>query len=580
MLSRTERREGSKASALLFKSWNNAGQDLSNEAAQVALKLQEILDSESSTYGPSVPVLKLTCSILRGAPDVNKAANKNLRKLELVERMLRAAQAIVADSEGVESSDGAGGFSDSSEGDEPEISEIRGVGESSILFRYRMKQLGGATKFVVLSDMSKELARHYAFMAKIGDMAPAAVIAVQRSLLRCLPVMLKVHTLTAVQKADAWITYESALESFLRKHKSWKKKVASAEGVPQVTPTKNKASKRSRARLPGDSTESDEPSRKVPAVNPFARPCQRVEDITSRDIKKGKSLVRSFATWVQSGDKILPAEAVKYIGKKVASPLSRFTHPVRGIYHVLVAPNQAEMRDSKLRNIFASVVTDLIPGRELRKIEYEAANLLKDKGGRIAKDQRKRRERGETKLLARLSVECELCLMGYKSWVAFDGALKADGVAEAIRLSTQLSNTGSDSGDENTISAKTAMSAWNKAKAAMIRSPPQAASRAFATPAKKLEDQLKAGLALIRKEMRRASGNGNGGWSAGMSPSKGDHGASPKSSDACWHCNKPGHAWYEKAKCPLSGKPPAKGSNHARKAAARLEANGGGARGP
>ena len=54
-LTREERREASKASASLFKGWNDAGVDL---AVGVATKLREILDSGSRTYGPSVPVLR------------------------------------------------------------------------------------------------------------------------------------------------------------------------------------------------------------------------------------------------------------------------------------------------------------------------------------------------------------------------------------------------------------------------------------------------------------------------------------------------------------------------------------------
>ena len=53
-LTREERREASKASASLFKGWNDAGVDLTAEAVGVATKLREILDSGSRTYGPSV----------------------------------------------------------------------------------------------------------------------------------------------------------------------------------------------------------------------------------------------------------------------------------------------------------------------------------------------------------------------------------------------------------------------------------------------------------------------------------------------------------------------------------------------
>jgi hypothetical protein len=175
-LTREERREASKASALLFKGWNDAGVDLTAEAVGVATKLREILESGSRTYGPSVPVLRLSCSLLPGgAPDMDIVANRNLKKLELINLLIAASDALVqhqpvrpagmqlqaaeweqyqeylksvgdvpADDRAVilhspqDSVEGEG-FSDSSSGDAVlEGSSTTGVGETSVLFLYRM----------------------------------------------------------------------------------------------------------------------------------------------------------------------------------------------------------------------------------------------------------------------------------------------------------------------------------------------------------------------------------------------------------------------------------------------------------
>jgi hypothetical protein len=316
-----------------------------------------------------------------------------------------------------------------------------------------MKRLDSKPRADILADMRVELVAHRGFMDDIGRMDPLLVAESELDLLRCLPSMLKQPNLTSVQMADVRGTYGFALETFLRKHKSWKK----SKGVGNV---RSRRSKRRTDRLSaGSDTESDQPSRKVASVTPFARPFMPISDITARSIAKGKALVNAFDAWKTGTDKILPMRAVKFIGKHVASPVSRFQHPTRGVYHVLSATAQVEQRDNKLRNIFESVARDLVPGRETRKLEYEAAELLRDKGGKIAKDRRKRRGKGETKLLARLALECELCLMGSKSWSAYDKALKSDGVVDAIRTSLVRSDDSDSDSDANTVSLKTATAA-------------------------------------------------------------------------------------------------------------------------
>ena len=302
-----------------------------------------------------------------------------------------------------------------------------------------------------------------------------------------------------------------------------------------------------------------------------------ISDITARSIAKGKALVNAFDAWKTGTDKILPMRAVKFIGKHVASPVSRFQHPTRGVYHVLSATAQVEQRDNKLRNIFESVARELVPGRETRKLEYEAAELLRDKGGKIAKDRRKRREKGETKLLARLALECELCLMGSKSWSAYDKALRSDGVVDAIRTSLVRSDDSDSDSDANTVSLKTATAAWTKAQSAMVSPNARSGSRSATTPDRRMADMFRSLKASLRSVVAAAGNNpsafnGNAGWAL-------DSGAGRVANTRggargnCWQCNLPGHAWYEKDKCSLSGQTPAVGSVHASKAAKRKAAN-------
>jgi hypothetical protein len=289
-----------------------------------------------------------------------------------------------------------------------------------------------------------------------------------------------------------------------------------------------------------------------------------VEDITARDIAKGEELTNIFGMWRVSADKTLPYKVLKFIGKEVASARSDFAHPKRGVYDVFVSADQKTKRDEKLRNIFEDVVRKLIPSREIRRNEYEAAEAMRSRGGDLAKHARKRREKSEYKLLARLAVECELCMMGAKSWLAYDEALRGDGVVEAIQASF-LPSSGSSSEEEG-LSRKTAVAAWMRARAVKV-TPPRAKQ---AQPKSNHHSQsmaatMKAGFASLRMALAsdRKSWGRNGNNNTGANQ---QHASGTEKQD-CWQCGKVGHAWWQKDKCKLSGKPAAAGSVHAQRAA-------------
>ena len=337
-------------------------------------------------------------------------------------------------------------------------------------------------------------------------------------------------------------------------------------------PDGKRTPKRGRASSKDD--DSDEVVKKAPALLAFAREAKPVSKISAKDIDKGITLTNIFARWRRGKDRVLPYKALKFIAKEVASPMSEFLHPVRGIYSTLVSEEQQELRDAKLRNIFEDVVYKLVPGRQLRLNEYEAAEQLRDKGGKLAKAARKRRAKSESVLLSRLAIECELCMMGSKSWSEFDGALRGDGVAEAIR--TSFRNSSDDSSDEDVVSMKTAASAWKRAVAARVASPRSKKSKqkSFGKGKKPKHDSqlvatFQSGLAEIKRTLA------NGGWakSPDVGGAKREGGANHRGrkdggGGSCWHCGEDGHSFWQKSKCPLAGKDPAPGTKHANMAPA------------
>jgi hypothetical protein len=298
-----------------------------------------------------------------------------------------------------------------------------------------------------------------------------------------------------------------------------------------------------------------------------------VEVISTRDVEKGEELVSLFANWKRSRakDKVLPRKALKFSTKEVASPNSNFGPHAKGVYNIFVSDAQVEERDEKLRNIFEDVVRELIPSRQMRLNEYKAAESMRDRGGKLAKEARKRREQSESKLLARLAIECELVMLGERSWATFESELRGDGLADAIRESVR-SLEASDSDD--TISVKTAMRAWTKAKAVQVtpKRPLRVNGRRGGqkTEAQKMAQALSSGFASIRSALAN-EGKGNGGrtGSGGQGTKKGQRSNQRGSNgggggtSVCWHCGEDGHSWWEKTKCPFANKPAAPGTKHA-----------------
>jgi hypothetical protein len=456
-----------------------------------------------------------------------------------------------------------GGFSESSSGEE-EVGRVQValVGEASFLSRYRLKMLGKVSKAAVFEGVSKDLARELVFSATLTSNDPVVVEAHCSSLLAYLPVMLKKAALTPAQSAAPVDCFIKAMEVFLAKHRGWKSLVQDEVR----SRSKKDTAKRRRKQVSG--SDSDTPVKKAPALQAFARPVKSVESISLKVVAKGEELTNIFRRWRDSADKILPYQALKFIGKQVASPNSEFLHPTRGVYNVLHSDAQVELRDAKLRNIFEDVVYELIPGRVQRKNEYEAAEALRDKGGKLAKAARLRREKRESVLLSRLAVECELVLMGAKSWSAFASSIRGDGVAEAIQASFR--HASDDSSDEDPISIKVAAAAWRKAMAAKVTATPnrplrvkkRADNKKQASNGNQLAASVKSGFASLRSSLA------NAGWGGGQQLGGGTQTKPPYAKKMkCWQCNEVGHAWFETDRCKLAGKPPAPGSRHAKKAA-------------
>ena len=61
-------RAASKQSALQVAAWNQANEDLSDQKESLATLLQEMVDSGSSNFGATVPMLRILCSLIPGAP--------------------------------------------------------------------------------------------------------------------------------------------------------------------------------------------------------------------------------------------------------------------------------------------------------------------------------------------------------------------------------------------------------------------------------------------------------------------------------------------------------------------------------
>ena len=586
--SRAEIRAASKRSAERVAAWNKDNVILTEKIADVIVTLTEIKVSNKSTFGPTAHTLAILCSLIPGAPDAKEAAA--FRKLELVGAMLEAAKAasgvggVVVD-DGAEDSAGTDGgarnkpggisegdwafmqsalaerqegqalsYSDSSEGDSEETPiQVIGVGQNSMLFRYRTKATRELSKRAVFDGVSKDLAMELLYVEEVKSTDPAVVRQHYQEIAACLPLMLKKSSISAADLAQPGKIYVRALEKFLQKHRSWKQLVVSKHS-------------RKRARVKEkEEGSSGSDVRKPVASKKFARKVKQAEEITLRDVAKGSELANIFEEWRVSSDKALPHKALKFIGKEVAAPSSKFAHPEEGVYNVFVSAGQMDRRDEKLRNIFEDVVYKFIPSREIRRNEFEAAEALRDRGGQLAKDARKRREKSELKLLARLAVECELCMMGAKSWAAYDEALRGDGVVEAIQAAFQNSSA-SDS--EDGISRKAAHAAWTKARAVKI-TPPRAKKGKYSSggESQSIASAMKSGFAALRSALANGNEGGNGGWSPVKSSSANQPSrvSADFSSRDCWHCGKKGHAWWEKGKCKLAGKDPAPGTVHAAK---------------
>jgi hypothetical protein len=475
-------------------------------------------------------------------------------------------------------------FSSSSEdSDEPSAVAVKKAGEVSFLYRYRIKDVGGLSKAEIFDGVSKDLAEELLFSNGMKHISSSQAREREDSIAKCLPIMVKTVHLPASVLSSPSDFYVKSLEAFLTKHKGWRAQKESPcrrrdSSVSKAKKQRRRSSKRSRR---FSSSDSDAPSKKAPAILAFAREAKKAEAIRQKDIEKGIALKNIFKVWRKGTDKVLPYKALKFIGKEVASPLSEFLHPTRGVYNTLFSASQTELRDTKLRNIFEDVVYKLIPGREVRLNEFKAAEVLRGKGGDLAKAARKRREKSESVLLSRLALECELCMMGAKSWSEFDGTLRGDGVAEAIR--TSLVDSADSESDEGAISLKTAAAAWRRAMAAKV-APLRAkqgsgeksrGQRQAKTDAQLLVASMQSGFATLRNSLANGGwaakgngGNGGGGRRGGSTNQKGGA-EGPSAGRPCWQCGKHGHTWWQKSECPLAGKDPAPGTKHAAKNAAR-----------
>ena len=604
-------RAASKRSALRVAAWNVANVEFSESTkADLITTLVEMVDSGVASFGASVPTLTTLCTLIPSAP--SPSASSKMRKLDLVRAMLVAGRAIggtgmlPADGgilvlptpgtdgrpAGVSSEDWEymqnaiigkraaeavrlekfrklaeaaalrEGFSDTSSDDVSKADEVGvvGVGRNAMLFRYRSKETSGLSKREIFKGVSADIAAELVYVEKLKFADPIAVKAHYDELIVHLPMMIKRHSLSAVQLANPRSAFVKTLETFLARHSSWK-----SSGSVRIKRRVNKTESGKKRGRDSDS-DSDAPAKKVPAAVPFARACKPVSEISSKLLRKGESLKSIFEEWRVSGDKILPYEALKFIGKEVASTRSDFYHPTRGVYNVFGSEHQVEARDFKLRNLFEDVVRKLVPSRQIRLNEYEAAEALRDRGGQLAKDIRRRREKSESKLLARLALDCELCMMGVKSGKAYDEALKGDGIAMAIR--DAFGNSDASSDEEATVSRKLAEVAWKKAS--NVRITPQRAKKQNRkgqnSETKAMLDALRSGFASIRSSL--ANGTANGGWKDDGRSSNGRRNGSNQASSGnkgagpCWHCGLDGHAQWEKAKCKLAGQAPAPGSEH------------------
>ena len=579
---RAQVRAASRKSAEIVAAWNAANADLSPSRGDVITLLEELADSFElgGNFGPTVPSLRILCSLLPGAPSPPEAGA--MTKQPLVRAMLEAAKAIGSLVPGtVEGGNPEDGFSSESTGDESEL-EVRGVvefGAAATLFKYRSKDLKGVPKSDVFNLILKDLEEELVFLANKKSVAPAVAVDRYSSLAKFLPVMLKKHSLTDLgEMADPAATYIVALERFLNRHGSWKRQGSDKDG----SVSQRKRVRASVARASDEDTDDKEPPRKVSSVVPFARPFKPVGDIDANLVRKGKALSNLFEVWRNSDEKVLPYKALKFIGNEVAAPTSTFYHPTKGVYNVFVADSQISARDRALRNIFEDVATKLVPGRELRMREYRAAEELRDRGGKLAKEIRKSREKSESKLLARLALECELCMMGVQSRKDYKDALIGDGVTEAIQASFRQSD-GSGSDEDNTVSRKLAVAAWKRACASRV-TPPRSkrgnrASKQPKSEAKLMAEMIRSGFASVRQSLSNGKG-GNGGWNDGGgkandSRSKGNQSRRSnqgRKGELCWHCNKPGHTQWQKDQCSLAGQDPAPGSVHAKKNADRAAA--------
>jgi hypothetical protein len=116
------------------------------------------------------------------------------------------------------------GFSDTSsdDGDAEQELAVVGAGRNSMLFRYRSKEVREMSKNDIFKGVVKDLAAELMYVEGLRSEDPAAVKRHYDELVLHLPMMIKRHSLTAVQMANPGAAYVSVLENFLARHASWK----------------------------------------------------------------------------------------------------------------------------------------------------------------------------------------------------------------------------------------------------------------------------------------------------------------------------------------------------------------------
>ena len=111
-------------------------------------------------------------------------------------------------------------YSDSSDGDgEDTPIQVVGVGQNSMLFRYRTKSAKELSKRAVFNGVSKDLATELMYVEEVKSRDPVVVKQHYRGIAACLPLMLKASSISAADLAQPGKVYVRALETFLHKHR-------------------------------------------------------------------------------------------------------------------------------------------------------------------------------------------------------------------------------------------------------------------------------------------------------------------------------------------------------------------------